>query len=70
MKFPSMDRLSFIMEWREITVEISTDKYKVAPLDKGAEAVAIIKEAEESLKRMTGEKITLIAYEETEKEYK
>lgn len=51
-------------------MEISTDKYKVAPLDKGDEAVAIIKEAEESLKRMTGEKITLIAYEETGKEYK
>ncbi len=50
-------------------MEISTDKYQVAPLDKGAEAVAIIKEAEKALEQKTGEKITLIAYEETENGY-
>ncbi|WP_410768094.1 hypothetical protein [Fontibacillus sp. BL9] len=46
-------------------MEILTDKYQVAPLDAGADAVAVIKEAEAALEEMTGGKITLIAYEET-----
>ncbi|MEF2964625.1 hypothetical protein V3851_02185 [Paenibacillus sp. M1] len=46
-------------------MKISTEQYQVAPLKQAAEAVAVIKEAEKTLQRITGEEITLIAYEQT-----
>lgn len=47
-------------------MDISTDRYKIAPLDQQEQAVTIIKEAEAAIAKATGNEITLIAYEKSE----
>lgn len=47
-------------------MEISTNQYQVASLEGTDQAVTIIQEAEQALKQVTGDAITLIAYEKAE----
>ncbi|WP_199925613.1 hypothetical protein [Paenibacillus bouchesdurhonensis] len=47
-------------------MDISTDRYKIAPLNHEVEAIAIIQKAEAAIADATGNKITLIAFEESE----
>ncbi|MNI24053.1 hypothetical protein D3C76_1725240 [compost metagenome] len=49
-------------------MNILTDTYKLAPLNNDDQAVVVIQEAEAMIHRITGNKITLIAYEKTENE--
>ncbi|MNN51512.1 hypothetical protein D3C81_1661520 [compost metagenome] len=49
-------------------MNILTDNYKLAPLNNDEQAVAVIQEAEATINRITGNKVTLIAYEKTENE--
>ncbi|SDF03180.1 hypothetical protein SAMN04488542_10512 [Fontibacillus panacisegetis] len=47
-------------------MNILTDNYKLASLNNDEQAVTVIQEAEATINRITGNKITLIAYEKTE----
>ncbi|GAA0135840.1 hypothetical protein YSY43_26800 [Paenibacillus sp. YSY-4.3] len=47
-------------------MNISTDTYKIAPLNDQEQAVALIKEAEAAIAEATGNEVTLIAYEKSE----
>lgn len=47
------------------TMRIETDKYQIAPLYTSEEAVEVIREAESVIAGLTGNKVTLIAYEKT-----
>ncbi|WP_164515095.1 hypothetical protein [Paenibacillus lentus] len=49
-------------------MEITSDHYQVALLNEEETAVSIIKEAEAAITRATGNEVTLIAYEKSEKE--
>ncbi|MNN34182.1 hypothetical protein D3C81_1479770 [compost metagenome] len=49
-------------------MNILTDNYKLAPLNNDEQAVAVIQEAEATINRLTGNTITLIAYEKTDNE--
>lgn len=46
----------------------SDDHYKIASLNDTANAITIIKEAENQLTQITGHEVTLIAYEKNEEE--
>lgn len=46
-------------------MDISTDRYKIAPLNHQEQAIAIIKEAEAAIAEATGNEVTLIAYEKS-----
>ncbi|GGH26101.1 hypothetical protein [Paenibacillus segetis] len=48
-------------------MNINTDSYKIAPLDGTTQALAIIKNAESEIAKITGNHVTLIAYEKSEK---
>lgn len=48
------------------TMKIETDDYKIAPLSAAEEAVEVIREAEEVIATLTGNRVTLIAYEKTD----
>ncbi|MNE40067.1 hypothetical protein D3C81_1755590 [compost metagenome] len=45
-------------------MNITTDSYKLASLSETEQAIAVIQEAEATINRITGHKVTLIAYEE------
>ncbi|GGG23635.1 hypothetical protein [Paenibacillus abyssi] len=47
-------------------MDINTDSYKVAPINDYERAIEIIKQAEASIAELTGNPVTLIAYEKTE----
>lgn len=44
-------------------MRIETEDYRIAPLTAEEEAVEVIREAEEIIAGLTGNKVTLIAYE-------
>ncbi|WP_191089459.1 hypothetical protein [Paenibacillus spiritus] len=44
-------------------MDIHSDSYRVAALDRGEAAVRLIREAEQEVSRLAGRPVTLIAYE-------
>jgi hypothetical protein len=49
-------------------MKIESDKYQIAPLSSLEKAVEVIREAESVIAGLTGNKVTLIAYEKTDEE--
>lgn len=49
-------------------MKIETDQYQIAPLAASREAIEVIREAESVIAELTGNPVTLIAYEKKEDE--
>lgn len=47
-------------------MDIHSDSYQVASLNEQESAVELIRQAEEGISRLTGQTVTLIAYEKKE----
>ncbi|WP_438444566.1 hypothetical protein [Gorillibacterium sp. sgz5001074] len=47
-------------------MKIETNDYQIAPLAASQEAVEVIREAEDVIAQLTGNRVTLIAYEKRE----
>ncbi|WP_181438869.1 hypothetical protein [Paenibacillus sambharensis] len=47
-------------------MEIKTDQYTIAPLNGHEQAVDVIQQAEDAIAELTGQRVTLIAYERNE----
>lgn len=47
-------------------MKIHTDSYKVAPINEYDQAIKVIKDAESLIANLTGNEVTLIAYEKTD----
>ncbi|CAM4446100.1 hypothetical protein [Paenibacillus tarimensis] len=47
-------------------MKIHTDEYTIAPLNGHEQAVDLIQQAEDAIAELTGQRVTLIAYERNE----